>query len=152
MENTYPFDVENTSQVVEVVSAVVRLLREAAARKSPLENSLSLTEFRLLNRVAKCPRLAIELASELDVTSATISTAVHGLVQRGLVCRGTPDGDRRSVPLSATDSGRKVLEAARMRQRHALVALLSNLEPEERQALMHGISGLARIFESNAPS
>lgn len=143
--------VEDSTQLVEVVLAVVRLLRETASGKSMPAESLSLTEFRLLNRVAKCPRLAIELASELDVTTATISAAVNGLVQRGLVHRGAPSGDRRAVPLSATDSGRKVLEAARMRQHHALAVLLSHLRPEERRALMTGISGLARIFAGNEP-
>lgn len=129
------------------MSAVVHLLRQAASQKPTAEDSLSLTEFRLLNRVARRPRLAAELACELDVTPATISAAVNGLVRRGLVCRGEPGDDRRAIPLSCTDSGRTVLEAARARQRQALAVLLTRLGPGERRALMTGIAALARVLE-----
>lgn len=141
-----------SGQVLEVVAAVVRLLRQAAAGPTSGTDGLSLTEFRLLKRMAHRLRLASELAAELDVTPATISAAVDSLVRRGLVQRHDPGDDRRAVPLGPTDQGRMVLEAALERQRLALNGVLEGLRPAERRALTLALPGLARVLEGRVPS
>ena len=130
-------------QALEVVSSVVRLLRQAAGGRA---EDLSLTQFRLLKRLAHNVRLATELADDLDVTSATISAAVDGLVRRGLVERRVSARDRRSVPLAATAQGLEALDAARHRQHQALSAIVERLRPTERRALQVALGGLARVL------
>ena len=135
-----------TGQALEVVTAVVRLLRTAAGRPQA-GDGLSLTELRLLKRLGRGVRLASELAAELDVTAPTVSAAVDALVRRALVERREPAGDRRAVPLAATPAGIAALEEARHRQQQALAALLDQLNPHERRALQAAIPALARALE-----
>ena len=143
--------VPETGQALEVVTSVVRLLRQAAAGAGSGGGGLSLTEYRLLKRVAHRLRLARELAAELDVTPATVSAAVDALVRRGLVQRHDPGEDRRAVPLGATTQGQVALEAARQRQYEALSGVLERLRPMERRALLLGLAGLARTLDATRP-
>jgi DNA-binding MarR family transcriptional regulator len=139
--------VPDSAQAIEVVTAVVRLLRQANTAPSvSAQGGLSLTDFRLLKRIAQRARLASELAAEMDLTPATVSAAVDGLARRGLVRRNDSGGDRRAVPLTATPEGCAVLEAARDRQHEALAALIDRLRPAERRALAVALDGLERVL------
>ncbi len=138
-------------QALEVVTAVVRRLRQSAGAAPVRARSLSLTELRLLRRVARGVRLTTDLAQDLDVTTATVSAAVDGLVRRGLVGRCAPDSDRRAVPLALSEEGRAVLEEARERQRQAMAEVVSHLAPPERHALAMALSGLSRALAPRTP-
>ena len=138
--------IEESGQVLEAVTGVVRLLRLAAAGSSSRAAGLSLTEFRLLKLTAERMRLVSELATALDVTVPTISSAVDGLVRRGLIQRCDRGVDRRAIPLDITDEGRRLLAAARRRQRQALSAVMARLDPEERRALTVAVAGLVRAL------
>ncbi len=147
MTVSQPETSRDTAEVLEVVASVVRLLREAAAGPASEGEGVSLTEFRLLKRLSTKVWLARELAADLDVTSATISTAVDGLVRRGLVERRASAGDRRAVPLAATPQGQAVIEAAQRRQYRALAGLLERLRPTERRALRVAVRALADVLD-----
>jgi DNA-binding MarR family transcriptional regulator len=140
-----------TAQALEVVSSVVRLLREAAQGATPEAGGVSLTEFRLLKRLAAGVRLTRELAADLDMTAATISAAIDGLVRRGLVERLAPAGDRRAVPLVATEAGRVVWQAALQRQHEALAAVVEELSPAQRRGLQVALRGLTRALGGATP-
>ncbi len=152
MSSATPGWVPETGQALEVVTSVVRLLRQAAAGTGSGGGGLSLTEYRLLKRVADRLRLASELAAELDVTPATVSAAVDALVRRGLVQRHDPGADRRAVPLGASAQGHAALEAARQRQYQALRGVVERLRPVERRGLFLGLAGLARTLNPSRPS
>jgi DNA-binding MarR family transcriptional regulator len=136
--------VQDSGQALDVVMTLVRLLRDTAAA-----GGLSLTDVRLLKRLAERVRTASDLAADLDLTAATVSVALDGLVRRGLVERRDPGDDRRSVPLAATSAGRAILDAARGRQIEALGALVAGLRPAERRALRVALSGLARVLSAD---
>lgn len=139
-------DAEETGQALEVVTAVVRLLRQAAASAPSRSDRLSLTEFRVLKRLRRGLRLASDLAASLDVTPATISSVVEALVRRGLVQRQDSQADRRAVPLALTDPGGQVLSAAYQRQHDALARVVSGLRPGERRALGLSLAALSRVL------
>ncbi len=135
---------------LEVVTAIVRMLRGAVAESSSASSGrLSLTEFRMLKRLTGRFQRARELAADLDISSATVSAAVENLVSRGYVWRQERGGDRRSVPLAVTAEGLVVFESARQRQHQALRALIEELQPAERRALMLALRGLARVLDLN---
>lgn len=138
----------SANQALEVLASLVHVIRQAAAGPGADGLSLTVTQFRLLRRLAEGVRLTSDLALDLDVTPATVSAAIDCLVRRGLVERGERAGDRRAVPLCATPAGQGAVEAARQRQHAALFGLIAQLSPAERQGLTLGIDGLARVLHA----
>ncbi len=128
---------------LEVLPVVLRIVRQAAAGG---EAALTLTQFRILKLLGRGGATVTQLAAALEVTPATASTAVAGLVRRGLVERRAPGSDRRSVPLGRTAAGDAAVAAARGRQQDVLAALAADLRPGERRALAVGLRGLMRVL------
>ena len=128
---------------LEVLPVVLRLLRQAAAGG---DAALTLTQFRLLKLLGGGAAGTTQLAAALEVTPATVSAAVAGLVRRGLVERLAGGSDRRTVPLGRTVAGDVAVAAARTRQQAVLVELAARLRPAERRALAVALRGLARLL------
>ena len=90
---------------VRTIARLSRLLEHAGT-------DLTLPQFRLLAMVARGDERATALAGRLSLSKPTITAAVDGLVERGLVARAVVVGDRRAVNIQITDAGRFSLEAA----------------------------------------
>ena len=120
---------------------LLRLLRredDASGMTAPRMSALSVLVFRGSLSLA-------ELAAIEQVRAPTMSRLVEGLVRDGLVTRETVPTNRRMVRISATDSGRRLLEEGRERRVRALVERLMALAPSERRALARGVEVLERV-------
>src|SRR6476659_4436248 len=73
---------------------------------------LTLPQYRVLGLLASGDERASLLASRVSVAKPTLTAIVDSLFERGFVAREIPDGDRRSIRLSITDSGRSQLRNA----------------------------------------
>jgi len=134
---------------LEVLPRLMRLVAAAAGESGPgTHGFLSVTQFRVLKRLARGPWLGSDLAQALRLTPPTVSSAIDSLVRRGLVERGETPEDRRAVPLQLTAEGRACLDAVQEKVISVLTPLLQQLEPEERAALNHGLRALARAMAS----
>ena len=131
---------------LEVLPAIVRAVSQATA--SGTERPLTLTQYRLLRRLAPGSRCTCELAAALDLTPTTISATLETLVRRALVERLPRGDDRRTVPLAITAAGREALAAGRARQAAALNELAAGLSAHERRALTTGLRGVARALRA----
>jgi DNA-binding MarR family transcriptional regulator len=70
------------------------------------ESNLTLPQLRVLFQLRRTPGITTGcLARNLGVTVSTTSGLVTKLVERGLVSRGSVEGDRRQFPLSLTEAG-----------------------------------------------
>ena len=76
-----------------------------------------------------------ELAEAEQVRPPTMSRVVEGLVKEGLVRRETNRDDRRSVMISPTYKGTKILHEGRSRREKRLIKLLSTLNVDEIRCL-----------------
>ena len=120
---------------------LLRLLRredDASGMTAPRMSALSVLVFR-------GPLSLAELAAAEQVRAPTMSRLVEGLVRDGLVTRETVPTNRRMVRISATESGRRLLEEGRERRVRALVERLMALAPSERRALARGVEVLERV-------
>ena len=120
---------------------LLRLLRsedDASGMTAPRMSALSVLVFR-------GPLSLAELAAAEQVRAPTMSRLVEGLVRDGLVTRETVPTNRRMVRISATDSGRRLLDEGRERRVRALVERLMALAPSERRALARGVEVLERV-------
>ena len=77
------------------------------------------------------PRTLGELAQAEQVRPPSMTRIVRNLEHDGLVEREPHPGDRRSVRLRATDTGRRLLEEGRARRVHSLAERLRALDPSE---------------------
>ena len=92
-----------------------------------------------------------ELAEAEQVRPPTMSRVVEALVREGLVRREANKSDRRSVIISATDKGTKIIHEGRHRREKRLIKLLSQVEADEIRCLGKASRILSRILVSENP-
>ena len=86
-----------------------------------------------------------ELAALEQVRPPTMSRIVDGLVQKKLVERVSSSSDRRSVQITATLAGRKLLLAGRDRRVRALAKRFDDLNKKEVETLLAAAEIMKRI-------
>jgi DNA-binding MarR family transcriptional regulator len=84
---------------------------------------LTLSQYRVLARVATGDQRASLLAGRLALSRPTVTATVEGLVERGYLVRSEVAADRRAVQLDLTAAGQQALAAAD----EAMVAQLERL-------------------------
>src|SRR5947199_8007139 len=104
---------------VRTIARLSRILERACT-------DLSLPQYRLLAMVADADERASALAGRLTLSKPTITAAVDGLVERGLVTRGDVAGDRRAVRITITAAGRRALQAAERSMQERLDGILTH--------------------------
>ncbi len=87
-----------------------------------------------------------ELAEAEQVRPPTMSRVVEALVREGLVRREANRDDRRSIIISSTDKGTKIIHERRSRREKRLIKLLSQLDADEIRCLGRASRILSRIL------
>ena len=87
-----------------------------------------------------------KLADAEQVKPPTMSRVVEALVKEGLVRREINRDDRRSVTISPTDKGTKLLHEGRNRREKRLIKLLSKLDTDEIRCLGRASRILSEIL------
>jgi DNA-binding MarR family transcriptional regulator len=95
------------------------------------------------------PLTLSKLAEAEQVKPPTMSRVVEALVKEGLVRRETNKDDRRSIMISPTDKGTKILHEGRNRREIRLIKLLSKLGADEIRCLGKASRILSRILADN---
>ena len=73
-----------------------------------------------------------ELAEHLGLAESSVTRLMDRLEGTGMVRRASPPGDRRSVHGTLTPKGRRAIAAIRKQRHVVLSAILSTLDPDER--------------------
>ncbi|NIV18694.1 MAG: MarR family transcriptional regulator [Woeseiaceae bacterium] len=123
--------------VIRVMSLYRSFLREATRALEPL--GLELWEYDVLSALRRQGQPfalpATALARETDLSSGAMTNRIDRLEERGLVSRHPDEEDRRSVIVSLTRQGRKVIDEAIQHRLDAASESLRDLENEELQQL-----------------
>lgn len=82
-----------------------------------------------------------DLAAAEQVRPPTMTRIVNALEELGLVTKEKSSSDGRSIHLSATTAGRRLLLAGRERRVRALAAQVESLNPDE-QEILQAASGI----------
>ncbi len=126
-------------------AASIRLLR--TLRREDAGSGLSAPRLSALSVIAFAGPMSLsELAAAEQVQPPTMSRMVDFLVEAGLVTRQTVAEDRRSVRITATTKGRRLMEAGRERRLRALAMRLEGLAASERRALARGVEILETVM------
>ena len=116
----------------------VRSLDSASGLNAPRLSALSVVVFGGAITLG-------ELARAEQVKPPTMTRIVNALERQGLVAKTRPEDNLRSVRITATVRGRRILLEGRNRRTQYLAGHIQKLEPEERATLASAISLLERI-------
>lgn len=122
---------------VEAVLAASRVLVGVAARSlAPVEDSVTLTQFRALVIIAsRGPLHLAALADAMQVHPSNATRTCDRLVATGLADRRDNPADRRHLLLTLTDAGRELVDGVMHRRRAAIAQILREMPPEDREQL-----------------
>ena len=125
-----------------VHSAAVRVLRHV--RREDLKSGLTPSRLSALSVVVYGGPVTLgELAAAEQVRPPTMTRIVYALEASGLVHKRWDVGDKRTVRLTATPQGRRLMERARKRRTAALAGRLQRLDSDEVDVLAEA----ARLVE-----
>ena len=121
---------------------------EERASVSIAETGLCASDFGVLEALLHKGALPVNsLGRKLLLTSGSITTAVHRLVERGLVTRGDHDTDRRVRLVALTAAGRRLIAPLYARHEADLERVVSVLTREERATLVALLKKLGRAAD-----
>ena len=128
----------------EALTALVRLY-QFRDRNGICCEDVSVTQCYTLNAIVRLgsPTLG-ELAGEMYLDKSTTSRVVDSLARKGHARRVEDPADRRTVRIESTPEGRTLVERVERRLIDGEKELLSDFDPEVRQATARLIARLAR--------
>ena len=94
------------------------------------------------------PRSLHELAKAEQVRPPTMSRIVDALVGEGLAIREVNRADRRSVKISPTQKGIKIMHDGRDRRERHLIQLLKPLKPDEVRDIQRATEILTKVLQA----
>jgi len=115
---------------------------------------LTVPQFHTLLHLSYCDGQCkmSDLARSTHQSAASLTGVVDRLLEKQLVARGRPEGDRRQVMVSVTEQGRALLQAIKHARRAEMHSALTDIRPEEADELLRlldtMLSGLLRGFEA----
>lgn len=107
---------------------------------------LTIPQFHTLNHLAACEGLCkmSDLARATHQSAASLTGVVDRLLDKRLVERARPEGDRRQVMVTVTERGRTLLVAIAQARRDEMRLVLGELEPDELSELLRLLGAVAR--------
>jgi DNA-binding MarR family transcriptional regulator len=127
--------------LLSVADAVFSACHERLAQYQLSEGRFAVL---LLLRQSSSNLTPSELADQADVTRATMTGLLDGLVRDGFVNREEVDGDRRSFAVSLTPKGQKVIGKVIPLQLQWLESLFANLTIGARKNLLESLQMIGR--------
>ena len=94
------------------------------------------------------PKNMSSIARELSVTVGTLTIAMNSLVKKGYVVRERGKNDRRVVYISLSEKGRVVFDRHARFHKEMIDAVITQLQPDELEALLKGLTNLNEWFRS----
>lgn len=145
VEQAPEFQLEDESRsVVDSVRRIVQLLRRSAT-VSEKRLGLSAAQLFVLHKLNDSQSLSVgELAERTLTSQSSVSEVVQKLVVSGLVARARSKRDARSVELTLTEAGRKVLDKSPAAPQDYLLAGLKQMPPRDRKQLARLLSRLVK--------
>jgi DNA-binding MarR family transcriptional regulator len=109
---------------------------------------LSISEIHTIEAIGMYkPRKMTEIASELDITLGTLTTAINHLVSKEYVVRNRSEADRRIVYISLTKKGRLAYRIHRKFHSDMVKQCIEGLSEEEESILTTALEKLNKFFK-----
>ncbi|HEY0717899.1 MAG TPA: MarR family winged helix-turn-helix transcriptional regulator [Streptosporangiaceae bacterium] len=131
--------------VVNAVLTASRTLVAVSTRSmGAAAEHTTIAQYRMLVVLAsRGPQRMVDLAVALDVAPSTAGRMIDRLVRKQLARRHRARSDRRSVVVSVTADGRRVVDEATARRRVLIEDILVKLGPDEQRAIAAAFGAFA---------
>lgn len=137
--------------LVETFTSILRV--EESALQNRLTAGLTISEIHTIHAIGLYEASPMNvIASRLDVTLASCTTAVGKLVEKGYAQRKRSETDRRQVLVSLTKAGRQAYRAHELFHREMVDSALENLSPEEEEIFARGLLQVKEFFDNHSRS
>ncbi len=116
----------------------------SSAALAEVDDAVTLPQFRVLAVLARHGSCRLSgLADVLGVHPSSATRICDRLVAGGLLERAEDPADRRSVVLTLSPAGRRLVDAVMHRRRTAVERVLHRMPPDQRRALVAPLRALA---------
>jgi len=134
----------DSRSVLDSIRRIVRALR-VSSRRAEQHVGLSGAQLFVLQKLAEERALSVnELAARTLTHQSSVSVVVQKLIARGLVKSARSRTDGRSVELSLTPAGKRMVSGAPGAAQERLIAGLRNMPANSRGQLAHLLDSLIR--------
>lgn len=134
------------SLFVEVFNDI--LLIEQKTLRTGILSDLSVTEIHTIEAIGyKTSRTMSEVASDLNITVGTLTTAVNKLIKKEYVSRKRIESDRRVVLIELTKKGRLAHRLHERFHRQMVNETLNSMTEEEAKALGKALFNMTTFFK-----
>ncbi|HEX6454028.1 MAG TPA: MarR family transcriptional regulator [Trebonia sp.] len=118
--------------VIELAMAILTRNVELTRNRSDIDTDLDRSEYLLLRTLVHTGPADIgTLAGILGLDPSTAGRQVAVMVRKGLVDRTAAPGDRRRAVVTATGTGRRLLDATSRRRRGLFASLLADWSDDD---------------------
>ncbi len=136
---------ETAGQLLDVVPIVMAVIR--GHMREFRDCDLSIPQFRTLAYLNREPGASLsDVADYIGLTLPAMSRLIDGLVERKLISRQTPAGDRRKITLNLTARGGTTLESNLETTQEHLAEHLAGLKPEDYRVIIRAMELLRPLF------
>lgn len=139
------------SLFVEVFNDI--LLIEQKTLKSGVLADLSVTEMHTIEAIGYSgARTMSEIASDLNITVGTLTTAINKLIKKEYVTRRRIESDRRVVLVELARKGKLAHRLHQRFHRQMIRSTIDSLSEEETKALGKALGNMIDFFKEQYPS
>ena len=135
----------------EVIVALRRIIRatDLHSRKLNRVAGLTASQLLILRLLSQSEELtAGEVARQVSLSQATVTTIIDRLEQRGLVSRERGHQDRRKVYVYLTDTGRTLLSDAPKPLQASFVQQFQDLHDWEQNMILSALERVAYMMDA----
>ncbi len=136
----------------KVLVALRRILRGADlhAKRLARDTGLTTPQLLVLQAIAALGAVSIgRVAKEVNLTQATVTTIIDGLVKRGLVYRQRSETDKRMVHAMLTEPGKQILKHAPPALQQNFLRQFELLEDWERSMIIATLQRVAQLMDAD---
>jgi DNA-binding MarR family transcriptional regulator len=137
--------------IENVLITLRRIIRAADLHSKHLVKTAGLTapQLLLLQAIRECGDVTIgELAKEINLSQATVTTILDRLEKRELVYRVRSQQDKRKVNAYLTDTGRDMLDNAPTPLQAHFISRFRNLPDWEQNMILSALQRVAQMMDA----
>lgn len=139
------------SNTEEVLIALRRVIRATDLHSKHLSKISGLTapQILLMRSISKKGEVTIrELANDVSLSQATVTTILDRLDKRGLTYRSRSSEDKRKVHAYLTEDGEQTLKEAPTPLQEQFVRQFSNLQDWEQSMILASLQRVAQMMDA----